>query len=91
MTEIKLTGREIGVPGDTNHAAQCIVDGQPVTVAIANVDARRKQDIARALGVELTSHRSGIGRAIREALRTALQTNGEPTGKVKSDSATLEP
>lgn len=91
MNDIRLTGREIGIPGDTNHAVQCTVDGQSVTVAIANVDARRKQETVRALSAALTSNRAGIRRAILEALRAALQTNGEPTGKAKPDSATLEP
>lgn len=77
MTEIKLTGREIGIPGDTNHAVQCIVDGQPVTVTIADVDAHRKQEIAHALSASLTSHSAGVRRAILEALRTALKTQGE--------------
>ncbi len=76
MGNIRLTGREIGIPGNANHSQQCTVDGQTVTVAIADIDAGRRQEIARALSASLTSNRSGVRRAILETLRTTLRTQG---------------
>ncbi|MFH0851139.1 MAG: hypothetical protein V1876_00110 [Candidatus Peregrinibacteria bacterium] len=77
MNEIRLTGREISIPGDINHALQCTVDGQPITVTVADLDGSKKTEMSQALSVSLESNRAGVRRAILEALRTALQTQGD--------------
>ncbi len=72
MTDIHLTGNEIGAPGSADHTQQCIIDGERISVIIQAVDGGQKPALSRALAATLNSNRCGIRRVVLETLRSTM-------------------
>lgn len=76
MSDIKITGAEIGAAGKGEHSLSCVVDGQRHQVIITQAAwESQKIIIEAALTRPLAGGASGVRRLVIERLRTALQGN----------------
>ena len=78
--DIRITGRELNVPGSANNSHECTVNGRKVMIHLEEVDAIRMPDLVRTLADAIDMQRYGIRQAIKETLLVALhpaQTSSE--------------